>query len=88
MAVPQGLTDALNAALAAKDAADAAVVNKQNTAAAAAAAKAADDAAAQDLTNKAEALDQARQKLEAVEDAYLAPGATLPDPTPPAPPAQ
>jgi hypothetical protein len=87
MATPQSLTDVLNAALAAKDAADAAVVAKQNTETGLVTAQAADSAAAADLATKTATLDTARKQLEAAEDAYLVPGATFPDPVPAPTPA-
>jgi hypothetical protein len=78
MATPQAILDALTATQTAKDAADAAVLTKQNTATAVTAAQTADVAAATDLANKTAALNTARQQLEAIEDAYFAPGAAAP----------
>ena len=65
-AIPQGLQDALNACMRAKDDADAALLNKQGTAAGLVAAQAADAQAAGDLDVKTQALSQARKSLEAI----------------------
>jgi hypothetical protein len=85
MAMPQGLTDALAATQAAKDAADVSLATKSTTAAAVVSAQNADSAAAIDLATKTAALDSARQALEAIEDAYFKPGATVPAPVVPPP---
>lgn len=84
--IPQGLQDALTNALTLKDTADQAVANKSATAANLAKAIADDQAAQAALDQAGTNLDTARQQVDALMDAYLKPGATLPQPAPaPAP---
>lgn len=80
--IPTGLSDALNAALAAKDAADQAMASKAQADAALASAGLGAQAAGAVLVSRVNELNATRVQLEAVEDAYLQPGAVL---TPPAP---
>ncbi len=76
--IPQPLADALNAALQARADVDAATAAKQTSDAALSAATADNDRAASDLASKTDILNAARTQLEALEDAFLRPGGTLP----------
>ena len=84
---PQGLLDALNAALAAKATADASAAASAADAAAVTAAQAKAAASVTQAKADADALDTVRRQLDSVVDAYLVPGAPAPAPVIlPAPP--
>lgn len=84
--IPPPIADALDEAIGARiDVDNAKLVNDEKLAALATATTESQNAAA-DLQAKTEVLDQARQKLEGLEDLYLKPGGTLPAPASPATP--
>ncbi len=83
--IPQGFTDAVNAAFVLKLQADASASAQTDAQAEVAKAQALLDAATNTAKSDSQALNQGRIQLEALLDAYLTVGGTLPTET--APPA-
>jgi ABC-type Na+ efflux pump permease subunit len=77
--IPQGFIDSVNATFALKVTADASAAAAATQAAAVAEAQAALSAANAQASADAAALNTSRQQLEALDDAYLTVGGTLPD---------
>lgn len=84
--VPQPIADALQTALQARLDLDTAVAAQVVTGTNELAASQANAAAQADVATKTNALTNARQSLEALEDQYLQQGGVLTPPTPPTPP--